>query len=170
MASLSDAKTSKNGLQFAAWLGLVPRQKSSGGKERLLGISKRGDSYLRTSLIHGARAAVRHLEPSIGEPQSWLARVANRCNPNIAAVALANKNARIVWAMLAHDRDRITKPRMSAHAPRRFGMTVSSKTGDVVSGTVFSLTMIAQAFSKVMASQVRPGLAPQPTRRQRWPG
>jgi transposase len=105
VASVSDAKTFKNGRQFAAWLGLVPRQKSSGGKERLLGISKRGDTYLRTLLIHGARAVVRHLKPSAGEPQGWLARVANRRNPNIAAVALANKNARIVWAMLAHDRD-----------------------------------------------------------------
>ena len=105
VASVSDAKTFRNGRQFAAWLGLVPRQQSSGGKERLLGISKRGDTYLRTLLIHGARAVVRHLKPSAAEPQSWLARVANRRNPNIAAVALANKNARIVWAMLAHGRD-----------------------------------------------------------------
>lgn len=105
VASVGDAKTFQNGRQFAAWLGLVPRQKSSGGKERLLGISKRGDTYLRTLLIHGARAVVRHLRPSGGEPQGWLACVANRRNPNIAAVALANKNARIIWAMLAHDRD-----------------------------------------------------------------
>jgi transposase len=103
VASVSDAKTFRNGRQFAAWLGLVPRQ-NSGGKERLLGISKRGDTYLRTLLIHGARAVVRHLKPSLGELQSWVARVADRRNPNIAAVALANKNARIVWALLAHDR------------------------------------------------------------------
>jgi transposase len=105
VASVSDAKVFKNGRQFAAWLGLVPRQDSSGGKERLLGISKRGDTYLRTLLIHGARAVLRHLKPSVEEPQGWLARLATRRNPNIAAVALANKNARVVWALLAHDRD-----------------------------------------------------------------
>jgi transposase len=105
VASIGDAKTFKNGRQLAAWLGLVPRQNSSGGKERLLGISKRGDTYLRTLLIHGARAVLRHLKCHADQAQGWLARLAQRRNPNIAAVALANKNARIVWALLAHDRD-----------------------------------------------------------------
>ena len=89
---------------LAAWLGLVPRQHSSGGKPTLLGISKRGDTYLRTLLIHGARAVIRVAEHKVGYAQSWLAGVIGRRNKNIAAVALANKNARIVWAMLAHDR------------------------------------------------------------------
>jgi transposase len=105
VASVGDAKTFRNGRQFAAWLGLVPRQKSSGGKDQLLGISKRGDTYLRTLLIHGARSVLfslkRHGEPAAG----WLMRVADRRNPNIAAVALANKNARIIWALLAHGRE-----------------------------------------------------------------
>jgi transposase len=90
---------------MAAWLGLVPRQASSGGKERLLGISKRGDTYLRTLLIHGARAVLWNRKSKAGETQGWLSRLAARRNANVAAVALANKNARIVWALLAHGRD-----------------------------------------------------------------
>jgi transposase len=105
VASVGDASTFTNGRQFAAWLGLVPRQNSSGGKEKLLGISKRGDVYLRTLLIHGARAVLRHLHRHADQAEGWLARLAARRNPNIAAVALANKNARIVWALLAHGRD-----------------------------------------------------------------
>jgi transposase len=105
VASVGDAKTFRNGRQFAAWLGLVPRQKSSGGKDQLLGISKRGDTYLRTLLIHGARSVLFSLKRR-GEPATgWLMRVADRRNPNIAAVALANKNARIIWALLAHGRE-----------------------------------------------------------------
>lgn len=104
VASVGDATTFKNGRQFAAWLGLVPRQDSSGGKERLLGISKRGDIYLRTLLIHGARSVLRRLDRH-APPTGWLARLAARRHPNIAAVALANKNARIIWALLAHGRD-----------------------------------------------------------------
>jgi transposase len=105
VASIGDAKTFKNGRQLAAWLGLVPRQDSSGGKERLLGISKRGDTYLRTLLIHGARSVLLRLKLHADQAEGWLARLAKRRNPNIAAVALANKNARIVWALLAHDRN-----------------------------------------------------------------
>ena len=105
VASVGDARTFKNGRQFAAWLGLVPRQNSSGGKERLLGISKRGDVYLRTLLIHGARAVLRHLHRHADQADGWLARLAARRNPNIAAVALANKNARIVWALLTRATD-----------------------------------------------------------------
>lgn len=104
VASVGDAKNFKNGRQLAAWLGLVPRQHSSGGKSVLLGISKRGDTYLRTLLIHGARAVIRHAQnkPAIG----WLGRLLDRRNKNIAAVALANKNARIVWALLTHSDQR----------------------------------------------------------------
>jgi len=107
VASIGDSKHFKNGRQVAAWIGLVPKQHSSGGKQTLLGISKRGDSYLRTLLIHGARAVIHH---SVGKikptgTQSWVNQLAARKNKNIAAVALANKNARIVWALLNHDRD-----------------------------------------------------------------
>jgi transposase len=104
-ASIGDAKTFKSGRQLAAWLGLVPRQHSSGGKEVLLGISKRGDTYLRTLLIHGARSVLLSLKRQTSQAEGWLARLAARRNHNIAAVALANKNARIIWALLAHDRD-----------------------------------------------------------------
>jgi len=104
-ASIGDAKAFRNGRQLAAWLGLTPRQHSSGGKEQLLGISKRGDTYLRTLLIHGARSVLLTLKRPGGQSDGWLARLATRRNANIAAVALANKNARIIWALLAHDRD-----------------------------------------------------------------
>jgi transposase len=104
VASIGDAKAFHNGRQLAAWLGLVPGQESSGGKVRLLGISKRGNTYLRTLLILGARAVLSRLKCHADQAEGWLARLAQRRNPNIAAVALANKNARIVWALLAHDR------------------------------------------------------------------
>lgn len=104
-ASIGDAKAFRNGRQLAAWLGLTPRQHSSGSKEQLLGITKRGDTYLRTLLIHGARSVLLSLKRHAGQTDGWLARLAARRNANIAAVALANKNARIIWALLAHDRD-----------------------------------------------------------------
>lgn len=104
VASVSDAKSFANGRQMAAWLGLVPRQDSTGGKPRLLGISKRGDTYLRTLLIHGARSVVRVSEHK-AEAKSWLKQLLVRRNKNVAAVAVANKNARIAWALLAHGAD-----------------------------------------------------------------
>lgn len=104
VASVGDATIFRNGRQFAAWLGLVPKQNSSGGKTTLQGISKRGDTYLRTMLIHGARAVLFNLKRHPERADGWLARTAARRHPNIAAVALANKNARIVWALLAHGR------------------------------------------------------------------
>ncbi len=103
IASIGDAKNFDDGRQLAAWLGLVPRQHSSGGKSNLLGMSKRGDSYLRTLLIHGARSVIYRAGQK-ADPCSWINAVVQRRNKNIAAVALANKNARIVWALLAHDR------------------------------------------------------------------
>jgi len=103
VATVGDAREFENGRQLAAWMGLVPRQHASGGKQNLLGISKRGDTYLRTLMIHGARAVVRFAENK-AEPQSWLRQLMARRNKNVAAVALANKNARIVWALLANDR------------------------------------------------------------------
>jgi len=104
VASIGDAKNFSSGRQVAAWLGLVPKQHSSGGKSVLLGMSKRGDSYLRTLLIHGARAVIRAAQTK-GAQDSWLHKLLYRRNPNVAAVALANKNARTVWALLAHDRE-----------------------------------------------------------------
>lgn len=98
-STLGDPGHYRNGRQVAASLGLVPRQHSTGGKAVLLGISKRGDAYLRTQLIHGARAVLRHA-PGKTDPLSvWLQQLARRCGANKAAVALANKNARRLWAI-----------------------------------------------------------------------
>jgi len=105
VASLGDAKNFVNGRQVSAWLGLVPRQHSSGGKQNLLGISKRGDSYLRSLLIHGARSAIYNGKEKTNPTCKWINEIVSRRNNNVAAVALANKNARIVWALLTHDRE-----------------------------------------------------------------
>jgi transposase len=105
VASIADARSFDNGRQVSAWLGLVPRQNSSGGKSTLLGISKRGDVYLRTLLIHGARSAILAARRRNDSRNGWLANLLTRRHANIAAVALANKNVRIVWALLAHGRD-----------------------------------------------------------------
>jgi transposase len=105
VASIADARSFKNGRQVSAWLGLVPRQSSSGGKPTLLGMSKRGDAYLRTLLIHGARSAILAAKNKVDNTEGWLANLLNRRHPNIAAVALANKNVRTVWALLAHGRE-----------------------------------------------------------------
>jgi transposase len=98
-------KTFRNGRHLAAFLGLVPKQHSSGGKERLQGISKRGDGYLRRLLIHGARSVLHHATSKPERSSSWLAQLAARRNTNVACVAQANKTARIVWAILAHERE-----------------------------------------------------------------
>ncbi|MBW8308033.1 MAG: IS110 family transposase [Candidatus Paracaedibacteraceae bacterium] len=98
VAAIGEVSNFKNGRHLAAWLGLVPLQYSSGNKKLLLGISKRGDRYLRTLLIHGARAFI-----SLAKKHSdWLKELIKRCGKHKAYVALANKNARIVWSLLAH--------------------------------------------------------------------
>lgn len=104
VASIGDAKSFKNGRQVGAWLGLVPRQNSTGGKTTLLGMSKRGDSYLRMLLIQGARSVIYAVQRKSQSTEGWLDRLIKRRNENVAAVALANKNARIAWALLAHGR------------------------------------------------------------------
>ena len=104
VATVGDAKNFDNARQLAAWLGLVPRQHSSGGKNVLLGISKRGDTYLRTMLIHGARAVIYAVQRKKDQIDGWLGGLLARRGKNVAIVALANKNARIVWALLRHDR------------------------------------------------------------------
>ena len=103
IASIGNARNFDNGRQLAAWLGLVPKQHSTGGKSNLLSISKRGDTYLRTLLIHGARSVIYHAAKKL-DSCSWLRTLVGRRNKNVAAVALANKNARIIWALLARDR------------------------------------------------------------------
>jgi transposase len=104
IATVGDARQFENSRQLAAWLGIVPRQHSTGGKARLLGISKRGDRYLRTLLIHGARAVIRMAERK-PDTETWVKRLLARRHKNVATVALANKNARTIWALLRHDRE-----------------------------------------------------------------
>jgi len=101
VAAVGDRTCFRNGRQFAAWLGLVPKQRSSGGKSRLLGISKRGDRYLRTLMIHGARAVLGKAGGKTDARSEWIGRMRERRHPNVVAVALANKNARIVWSVLS---------------------------------------------------------------------
>jgi len=105
VAAVGDGRQFKRGRDLAAWLGLTPGQHSSGGKDHLLGISKRGDSYLRTLLIHGSRAVLRAVGNKSDPRSRWIAGVAARRHKNVAAVALANKNARIVWALLTRGED-----------------------------------------------------------------
>lgn len=101
VATIGDAKLFKNGRELSAWLGLVPRQHSSGNKIRLSGISKRGDRYVRTLFVHGARSVVKRCETKTDKRSMWIADKKHRSGYNKASVALANKNARIVWAILA---------------------------------------------------------------------
>jgi transposase len=101
IAAVGDVGVFKNGRQFAAWLGLVPKQHSTGGQTRLLGISKRGDSYLRKLLIHGARATLRFAGLKTDGRSRWIQGLLERRGWNRTAVAVANKNARIVWALLS---------------------------------------------------------------------
>lgn len=103
VASVGDARQFHTARQFAAWLGLVPRQHSTGGQQRLGKISKRGDTYLRTLLIHGARAVVRCCADKTDARSRWLQGLLQRRDANIVAVALANKNARILWALLSRE-------------------------------------------------------------------
>jgi transposase len=100
VAQLGDGSQFGKARQCAAYLGLVPRQHSSGGKERLAGISKRGDRYLRTLLIHGARAALRTAPGKTDRRSRWIMEVAATHHANVAAVAMANRNARTAWALL----------------------------------------------------------------------
>ena len=101
VAAMGDPAAFRSGREFAAWLGLVPRHTGTGGRVRMLGISKRGDTYLRTLLIHGARSVLTNAKA----PTAWRLQLAKRRPPNVVAVALANKTARTIWALLAHERE-----------------------------------------------------------------
>ena len=105
VATVGNAEQFANGRQMAASLGLTPRQHSSGGKDRILGISKRGDAHLRSILIHGARSVIRTAKTKDDRLSQWVTSLAERRHPNVAAVALANKTARIAWAMLRNGTD-----------------------------------------------------------------
>ena len=100
-ASITDPQIFKSGRGMAAWIGLVPRQNSTGGKERMGHISKQGDQYLRWLLVAGAMSVIRHAKRR-GTADPWLANIIAHKPTKLAAVALANKNARIAWALLRH--------------------------------------------------------------------
>jgi len=100
IAAMGDPNNFKNGRHFSAWLGLVPRQNSSGGKSKLLGISKRGDKYLRKLMIHGSRSVLIHSSKVENKRSLWITEKKEKLGWNKTAVAIANKNARIAWAML----------------------------------------------------------------------
>ncbi len=104
VAAIGTGATFRRGRDLAAWLGLVPRQATTGGKPRLLGITKRGNSYLRTLLIHGARAALPSLSAGATPIGGWLRELQARAHPNKVVVALAAKLARIAWAVLRSGR------------------------------------------------------------------
>lgn len=100
IGAIGKAEAFEHGRDLSAWLGLVPRQATTGGKPRLLGISKRGNKYIRTLLIHGSRAALPHLAERDTALGRWAKRLLARVHKNIAVVTLANKLARIAWAVL----------------------------------------------------------------------
>jgi transposase len=101
IAAVGHVGVCKNGRQFAAWLGLVPRQHSTGGQTRLVGISKRGDRYVRKLLIHGARATLRWVERRTDSRSQWIRGWLKRRGWNRTAVAVAHRTARIAWALLS---------------------------------------------------------------------
>ena len=105
VASLGDGHPFQRGRDASAWVGLVPGQHSSGGKDKLLGISKRGDAYLRTLLVHGARSAIQAAKGKEDSLSRWVQNLCTRRNKNIAAVALANKTMRMAWAILKSGAD-----------------------------------------------------------------
>lgn len=103
VATVSDASVFKNGREFAAWTGLTPREYSTGGKQNLYGISKRGDVYLRTLLVHGARVRLQHVHKHLDRRSLWANDLKQRKGVNRSAVALANKNARTIWALMKNE-------------------------------------------------------------------
>ena len=104
LAAVGDGSAFSKGRDLAAWLGLTPRQHSTGGRTKLLGISKRGNKYIRTQLIHGARAAMVHFAKTPTATGEWVRRPLARAHPNVVVVALAAKLARIAWAVLRDGR------------------------------------------------------------------
>jgi transposase len=101
IAAIGNGGAFRKGREFAAWVGLVPREHSTGGKQRLLGISKRGNSYLRKLFIQGACAVLQFRDKQSSGLRNWLAELSSRSHYNVVGVALANKLARMAWAVLA---------------------------------------------------------------------
>jgi transposase len=115
VAAIGNGAAFRRGREFAAWLGLVPKQYSTGGKARLLGISKRGNTYLRKILVHGARAAVGRIKRDRAPIGAWMDALERRAHRNVLIVAFANKMARIAWAVLSSGEP--YRPCLSAATP-----------------------------------------------------
>jgi transposase len=113
VAAIGNGITFRKGRDLSAWLGLVPRQHSTGGKTRLLGISKRGNEYLRRMFLHGARSVVAQIDRNRSALGQWLTDLSARTHRNVAVVALANKMARTAWALLSKG-TRYCTPTLSA--------------------------------------------------------
>ncbi len=114
IAAVGNAAMFSKGRELSAWLGLVPRQRTTGGKPTLLGIGKRGNSYVRRLLIHGARSLLMHLHRKDHELGAWMNKLQERAHRNVAFVAVANKIARIAWAVLS--RHEVYRPSAAAAA------------------------------------------------------
>ena len=110
IASVCEPQRFRNGRQFAAYLGLVPRQHTTGGKPRLLGISKAGNRYLRMLLVHGARSIIYHHRAKDDPRSRWLRKLVERRGFHKSCVALANKNARVIWKLLTTPGERFSLP------------------------------------------------------------
>lgn len=165
VAAVGNARDFKSGRELAAYLGLVPRHRASGGRTVMLGISKRGDCYLRTLMVHGARAAMRNLERRRDPRSVWAGRLKLRRGANIATVALANKNARVMWALFDQRGEVLRHPPPNADAAPR--LTARRKSGigklanqgcEAVSETVMAKP-VGPAFSQTL-------LCPGPSRPQ----
>ena len=113
VAALGTGKSFARGREFAVAVGLTPKHHGTGGKERILGISKRGDAYLRQLLVHGARAAVRTAKGKPDPLSRWINALLAHKHSNVVTVALANKTARMAWALIRHDVD--YDPRLAAY-------------------------------------------------------
>src|SRR5882762_2089182 len=130
VATVGNAREFKRGRELSAYLGLTPRQHSSGGKTVLLGISKHGDRYLRTLLIHGARAL---LYRNRSNPRAaWAARIMAARGPNVAAVALANHNARVLWALLSRGTSYRPAPHPSSFPSRPSPVVARAREGKLL--------------------------------------
>ena len=116
VASVADPKVFRSGRDFSAWIGLVPKQNSSGGKDRLGNISKRGDRYLRSLFTTGARAVIRYAKIHGTGHRPWLTALLMRRPTKVAAIALANKIARMAWAMMAKG-ERYKEPKRTHPRP-----------------------------------------------------
>ena len=117
VATMGNPGAFQCGREFAAWLGLVPRHTGTGGRVQMLGITKCGDKYVRTLLVHGARSVLARGKA----PSAWQLRLTKKRPSNVVAVALANKMARTIWALLAHDRDYDYAPRSRGRQPESSG-------------------------------------------------